>query len=104
VLENGWDWCYLTVEDTPFLVRAARIDGDAVELTLSDGTVERVTPESLRVDAEGNVRCEVKAGARGGPYPARFDRHAAVALGEALVERDGKTVLVVDGREVRLGE
>lgn len=103
VLENGWDWCYLTVDDTPFVVRAARVDGDAIELTLSDESIERVSPGALVVDGEGGVRCQVKAKAKGGPYPARFDRHAVVSLGEHLVERDGQlAVRLADGREIGL--
>ena len=103
VLENGWDWCYLTVDDTPFVVRAARVEGDALELTLSDESTERIDPARLRLDAAGVLRCEVKAGAKGGPYPARFDRHAIVALGERLREEGGAFVLSLGGREVTIG-
>ncbi len=104
VLENGWDWCYLTVDDTPFVVRAARVSVDGIELTLSDDSLEKIAPESLAVDAAGEVRCEVKAGAKGGPYPARFDQHALVSLGEILEERNGQLyVRLGDGREVMLG-
>ena len=103
VLENGWDWCYLTVDDTPFVVRSARLDDageGALEVTLSDGTTEKVAPTALRVADDGSLRCQVKAGAKGGPYPARFDRHALVALGEKLSEKDGRYLLAIAGREL----
>ena len=104
VLENGWDWCYLTVDDTPFVVRSAKVEHDDLELVLSDESVERISPTALRVDEKGDVRCEVKRNAKGGPYPARFDRHALVALGEKLVEKEGKMVLRMgNGEEVTLG-
>ena len=99
VLENGWDWCYLTVDDTPFVIRAAHVDGDSLIATLSDGTTERLAPSGLRVGDDGSLRCEVRAGAKGGPYPARFDRHALVSLGERLTEKDGGYVLSIGGRE-----
>ena len=102
VLENGWDWCYLTVDDAPYVVRAAKIVGDQVELTLSDDSIERIDPQSLRVDASGVLRCEVKREKKGGPYPARFDRHAIVALGERLREENGAYLLSMNGREIRL--
>jgi hypothetical protein len=105
VLDNGYDWCWITVEDTPFLVRAARVDGVMLVVTLSDGSEERLDPHALHVDAEGNLRCEVKHAARGGPYPAKFDRLALQSLGERMREdpdrRDG-WILRLEGTEVRL--
>lgn len=109
VLENGWDWCYIVVDDTPFLVRGvraeARPDGEVLVARLSDESEEPLVLESLRVDAEGAIRCEVKHAAKGGPYPARFDRHAAHALGPFLqsAEDDPDAIAVrVGAREVRL--
>jgi hypothetical protein len=103
VLENGWDWCYLTVDDAPYVVRAANVASDgSIELALSDDSIERVDPRSLRVDGKGVLRCEVKRDDKGGPFPARFDRHAIVALGEKLREENGAYVLSIDGRDVAL--
>jgi hypothetical protein len=100
VLENGWDWCYLTVDDAPFVVRAAKIVGEEIELALSDDSIERIDPRSLRVDVEGVLRCDVKPAKNGGPYPARFDRHAIVALGERLREDGEEYRLSIGGRDV----
>jgi hypothetical protein len=102
VLENGWDWCYLKVDDAPYVVRAAKPSGTSLELTLSDDATERIDPSALRVDTNGVLRCDVKREKKGGPFPARFDRHAQVALGEALREENGEYVLSIDGRDVRI--
>lgn len=100
VLENGWDWCYVAVDDAPYVVRAAKIVGDEIELVLSDDSIERIDPSALRVDEEGILRTQVKPSKKYGPYPARFDRHAIVALGEKLREQDGRYVLSMNGRDV----
>ena len=100
VLENGWDWCYVTVDDAPYVVRAAKIVDGAIELALSDDSIERIDPSALRVDDEGVLRTQVKAAKKYGPYPARFDRHAIVSLGERLREENGRYLLDVDGRDV----
>ena len=104
ILENGYDWCWITVDDAPLSVRSARIDGDAMVATLSDGTDERIDPSTLMVDDGGNVRCKVHHDKNYGPYDAKFDRHALQALGERLREENGGFVLALDGgRSVRLG-
>jgi len=102
VLENGWDWCYLTVDDVPLLVRSARVEGAELFGVLSDGSEERIDPETLAVDPAGTLRCTVKAGARRGPYPAKLARHAQLALAERLREEDGHYVLALGDREVVL--
>ncbi len=102
VLENGYDWCWITVDDTPFMVRAVRVEGPLLIATLSDGTEERLDPASLEIDRTGNVRCEVKREAKGGPYPAKLDRHALQSLGERLRDDGEGLLLVLDGAEVRL--
>jgi hypothetical protein len=102
VLENGWDWCYIVVEDTPFLVRGVRAEGDRLLARLSDESEEPLVLESLCVDDEGAIRCSVKHAAKGGPYAARFDRHAAQSLAEFLHDRDGRAVVVVGARAVAI--
>ncbi len=106
VLENGWDWCYLAVDDVPYFVRGVSIEpgqageaGERLVVHLSDDSEEPLVLASLRVDAEGALRCEVKHAAKGGPFAARFDRHAAAALGEHLHEVDGRVVLRLGGQD-----
>jgi len=102
ILENGYDWCWITVEDTPFLVRSVRVDGTSLVLTLSDATEERIDPHELRLDPAGNLRCDVKRAAKGGPYPAKFDRHALQSLSERIHEDGDGFILTLDGGSVRL--
>src|SRR5262245_1832529 len=102
VLENGYDWCYVTIEEVPFWVKSARVDGDAIVGTLSDGSEERIEPRSLSVDEHGTIRCEVKANARKGPYPAKLARHAQLALAERLHEENGEFVLSLPNGDVKL--
>lgn len=79
ILRNSVDWCYVTVDDTPYVVRAARLlDGDAprVDVERSDGVRETLHLDDVFVDPEGPVYAYV----RGGSLLARFDRAAAFAL------------------------
>jgi uncharacterized protein len=72
---------YVRIEDAPYAVRGATIEGDRALLHLSDGTVEALAPGTLSVGADGVLRCRVK-----GDHRARFGRAAQVALGLALEE------------------
>lgn len=79
VLRNSMDWCFVAVDDTPFVVRAARLlDGDTprVDVERSDGVRETIHLDDVFVDPEGPVFAYV----RGGTLLARFDRAAAFAL------------------------
>jgi hypothetical protein len=102
VLENGWDWCYLTVDDVPLLVRDVRVEGPTLLGVLSDGSEEPIDPQTLVVDSGGTLRCLVKPSARGGPYPAKLARLAQLALGERLRENDGHYVIALGERELPL--
>ncbi len=105
ILDNGYDWTYFTVEDVPFFVRALRVEPDRVVLRLSDGTEEAWNPRetSLKRDGLGDrVVTKVKRDARGGPFEARFDRHAQTALGEVLDEKNGQLVAKIGGESIPL--
>jgi uncharacterized protein len=102
VLENGYDWCYVTIEDVPFWVTSAHLEGAEIVGTLSDGSEQRIDPATLTVDAAGTLRCEVKASARKGPYPAKLARHAQLAIAEFLREEDGEFVLALPAGDLRL--
>jgi len=99
VLNNGYDWSYFTVEDAPFLVRALRVEPERVVLLLSDGTEEAWEPEATRAGDGGALYATVKADASGGPYEAKFSRHAQTSLAPLLVE-DGASP---SGVSVRIG-
>jgi hypothetical protein len=98
ILSNGYDWTYFTVDDAPYVVRSVRIEPDGVVLRLSDGTEEALRPEALRVGHDGGLRVLVKSGVAGGPFDAKFSRHAQTALGPALVETEqGEPGIVIHG-------
>jgi uncharacterized protein len=93
ILDNGYDWTYFTVEDAPFFVRTVTDDGGGFPvLVLSDGTEEALGTR-LRLGSDDSLYVEVKASAAGGPFEAKFSRHAQSLLGPYLVEKgDGVAV------------
>ncbi len=83
------------VADAPFAVVRVEPDGDALRVTLNDGTQERVEAGALWF-RDAVPYCRVKAGA----FEARLSRAAAHQLW-ALVEVDegsGQARLVLGGR------
>jgi hypothetical protein len=103
ILSNGYDWTYFTVEDAPFQVSAVRGGPEGVSLTLSDGSEEAWNPRRTRVGEDGALYATVKEGAPGGPYEARFGRHAQIALAPFLVESGGVPALLLGGKPVPIG-
>jgi hypothetical protein len=94
ILSNGYDWTYFVVDDAPFVVRALRIEPERVVLSLSDGTEEAWAPEATRVGPGGALYARVKRDARGGPYEAKFSRHAQASLAPVLVDGDAPAVRI----------
>ena len=82
------------VADTPLVARAARIDGGAVRLALSDGSEETLDPETLTVDDAGVLRAWV----RSGRLEARLATSAAAVLGELITEDGGRPLLRLGDR------
>lgn len=81
ILNNGYDWCYFTVEDTPFFVTAlVGATSDSPLIELSDGTREPFDPTRLEVRRSGALVVRVK-----GNFRARFTRSAQLSL-EPLLE------------------
>ena len=91
-------FAYLDVADTPLVVRALRIDGDAVSLQLSDGAEETLDPSTLTVDDQGILRCWVRAGR----IEARLSTSAAAALADRLTETPGGPALALAAGPPRL--
>jgi hypothetical protein len=99
ILTNGWDWCYVNVEDAPFAVRSLVLDAaDGPRLVLSDETDEPLDPAALSLGEDGVVYARVKAGR----FDARFSRHAQTSLAPLLVEAEPPT-LRLGGRDHVLG-
>ena len=92
------EWCFLKVEDAAIWVAGAAPEGDAVDLSLWDGTHEPLDPSTLDIDRDGVLRCVVR------DLPARFTRHAQLSLGARLEPTaDGGYELSVGGNRFRVG-
>jgi len=104
ILSNGYDWTYFTVEDAPFFVRHVELEGSAAWLDLSDGTREPWDPARSFIGHGGALYAQVKARAEGGPFEARFTRHAQASLAPFLVEVEGEPAVDLSGRIVRIGK
>jgi len=103
ILSNGYDWTYFTVDDAPYFVRQLRIEPERILLVLSDTTEEAWQPETTRIGEGGALSTTVKRGAPGGPYEAKFTRHAQSSLAPVLVEVDGRAAVRVGARAITLG-
>jgi hypothetical protein len=95
-------FAYVDVDDTPLVVRAARLDGtgegERVLLALTDGSEEALDPATITVDGEGILRARV----RGGRLWARLGTAAVAALAERLSEEGGRPALSLAGRRLPL--
>jgi hypothetical protein len=87
-------FAYVEVDDTPLVARGARVDGDRVLLTLSDGAEEVLVPETLTVDGAGVMRCTV----REGRLEARLSTAAAAALADVIDDGVKPPALLLGGR------
>lgn len=96
ILSNGYDWTYFTVDDAPYVVRSVRVEPSRIVLVLSDGTEEAWDPETTRFGSDGALYAVVKRDARGGPFEAKFTRHAQVSLAPALIDAGVPTVRIGD--------
>jgi hypothetical protein len=103
ILNNGYDWTYFTVEDAPYQVTRVAVAGPSLILTLSDGTAEAWDPRRTRIGADAALYAQVKGKAAGGPFEAKFSRHAQSALGPWLVEVASAPALSLDGKVVPIG-
>jgi hypothetical protein len=99
IVRIGAKWCYVEVEDAPYVVRSARVEGDRVELLLSDDSWEVLDPATLRIGAGGVPYATVKDGR----FRARFSRAAYQALIPHLEEEDGLGSLRLGARRIPLG-
>jgi hypothetical protein len=119
ILTNGYDWTYFQVDDAPYFVRSLVITPWEVTLVLSDETTEALVPEDTRPgrdgqrDDAGKERTEsadalytlVKRNAKGGPFLAKFTRHAQSSLAPILgVDEEGRPGVMIGDALCRFGE
>jgi hypothetical protein len=104
ILSNGYDWTYFSVEDAPFFVRRVDREGARVWLELSDGTREEWDPARSFVGEGSALYAEVKSTSEGGPFLAKFTRHAQASLEPVLVQVGGEPGVELSGRVVRIGK
>ncbi len=91
----------IDVEEAAFFVRA--VDLDAGEVALSDGSRERLDPETLRLSTlDGALLCRVAREATPEGVPARFTRSAQAELLLAVEEGDEGPALPLAGTRVAL--
>jgi len=98
-----WDrprYAYVTVEDTPLVVRGARIDDASrgMSLTLSDGTETLLDASTLRLREDGALVCRV----REGRLEARFATPALAAIEDHLGEDEAGPYLRLAGKRWRM--
>jgi hypothetical protein len=92
--------CYVDVEDTPFVVWKAALQGreqghERFLIWLSDDTQETLNLDTLHVGEENVLYCRVKDGR----FPARFRRAAYYQLAEYIDEEQGEYYVVLHGRK-----
>ena len=100
ILTNGYDWTYFVVDEVPYFVRSVRLEKDQVMLILSDGSEEPLVPADTWLRPAGDaLYTQVKREAKGGPFDAKFTRHAQTSLAPVLAADDaGKPGLAFGSR------
>lgn len=92
ILRVGSRWCYITADDTPFLVRRWTRSADGLGVLLNTG--ERLPVPAAGFESAGDaVYITLNPRRR-----ARLDRAAQQGLVDWLVEADGQLWVEVDGR------
>lgn len=91
VLRNALDWCFVTVDHAPLVVRAVHPRGGShFDLDLSDGSTEALDAGTVHAASDGRVYAYVHAR----PLLCLFSRAAAFTLLEhATLGPDGAPVL-----------
>lgn len=98
ILRVGEQWCFIEVEDAPFVVTSITTTKDGEEreisLRLTDGTKEKLAYDTLRQRPDNVLYCDVK----GGKFKARFSRNAYFNLAELVELHDDEPRLPAAGR------
>ena len=91
-IDDGSCRLYIRVEDTPFVVKTMRKEGDDYFITLNDETEEKLDLERLRINEENIPYTLVKEG----KFDARFTRAAYYELMKHAVQ-EGESFYIESG-------
>jgi hypothetical protein len=87
VIEMENDWCFIEVEDAPFVVKTVfkslsgeQGEKETIQLLLNDSTSEELDPSTLRVGKDNVLYCSVK----NGEFDARFSRASYYQIAEFI--------------------
>jgi hypothetical protein len=95
-LKNTINWAYFELEGAPYFVRSVQVDGGRARLSMSKDEQVEVDPRTLREGPDAALYCDAYPG-----LSARFDKHAALQLGELLEEDEQGPYFSVQGERVR---
>ncbi len=101
ILDNGYDWSYFTVDEAPFFVTHLASRHGFPWMALSDGTEEELKGP-LTESPEGALFAEVKRDLPGGPFDAKFSRHAQTELAPLLEERGGRVIVKAASQDIAI--
>ena len=93
ILNNGYDWTYLTVEGPAYFVRCVRARAERPELELLDGRELALDPAALSCDEDGRLWLSLPEGEN-----ACFTAGAQLELAPWLVEGPGGFGLEIAGQ------
>jgi hypothetical protein len=103
IMHLGTQWCYLTVDDTPFRVTGVQILSAGLRARLDDGRSVELDPDTLVEDPELGLRCTVASVRSGRPLLARFTNRAQMDLAPLLDASDGVMRLHLGERTWEIG-
>jgi len=99
VLEVGRFTYPITVENTGFFVERVDFDRNPPRIELSDGTAERLDPDTLDYQGNGKLYCRIK----GEEFRARFKWQAYHQISEHLEHEGDEVYLTWNGGRASLG-
>lgn len=90
-------YCYIDVEDAPFIARSLRWQDDRAIASLDCEREEPLDAAPIRLDEHG-----ARASVGRGRFPVRLSTRAWQALTERAVEREGRLWVAIGGVEVAI--
>ena len=96
-LKNAVNWAYVEIDGAPIFVRSVEVRDDGIELSLSDGRVERLDPTTIATDGEGRLFCAV----RQATMQAEFTSQAMMQLEPLMAEDEQGIFLTIAGAPIR---